>query len=148
MTNRAILKRLEALEQRKRDDYKPADLSGWFAGLAVLFVAKLRKGESLLASYARGCRYHGGVAELRRIAADDPEKFYKKHAKVTTRPSPHACRGVRLPPVMPTRERVESVRQFVLSYTEPAETVALSSAAEALLQDCEKVRARLKAATS
>jgi hypothetical protein len=146
--NRTIIKRLEALEARKRDVHKPVDLSGFFAELAVLFVAKLRKGEGLLASYARGARYRGGVDELLRITANDPGTFYRKHCRIATRPSPHqASNGRRLPDIVPDREHVEKIRQFILSYTEPAEAVTLSPAAEAFLQDCEKVRARLKAAT-
>lgn len=87
--------------------------------------------------------------EFLRIAADDPGTFCRRHCRVATRPSPHSCRGVRLPPVMPTREEVERVRQFILTYVEPEPKppVELSRWAKEFLLDCEKVRARLKAAT-
>jgi hypothetical protein len=65
MNRAALVKRLEAIESKRRAITKPVDLSRFFAKLAVLFVAKLRKRhESMLVAYARACRYRGGVAEL------------------------------------------------------------------------------------
>jgi hypothetical protein len=108
----ARVARLEA--NQSVDDYKPVDLRRFFAELAILLVGKPRKNESKLTAYARGARFRGGVAELFETAHHDPDKFYRKHAKVVAYPSPHHCRGVRLPPVMPTREYVEKVRRCVI----------------------------------
>jgi hypothetical protein len=46
------------------EDYKPVDLSRFFAELAILVVGKPRKNESKLSAYVRGARYRGGVQEL------------------------------------------------------------------------------------
>jgi hypothetical protein len=85
-------------------------MSGFYADLDILLLAKPRKNESKLTAYARACRYRGGVEELYRVATSDGDRFYEKHAKVTARPSPHYRNGTREPPIVPSREHVERVR--------------------------------------
>jgi hypothetical protein len=112
---KGTLKRLENLEakraKRKADVAKSLDMTGFFADLGILFVANPKRREPVLVAYARGARYRGGVEELYRVAVNDGDRFYEKHAKATTQPSPHRRPdGVPLPPIMPSREHVEDVR--------------------------------------
>jgi hypothetical protein len=114
MNRTALIKRIEALESRK-PECKPVDLSRFFAELAVLFIAKRRKKyESMLAAYARACRYRGGVADLWEAVSDDHAKFHRKHCKVTARPSPHTCMGRPLPDIVPSHKEIEDVRRVIL----------------------------------
>jgi hypothetical protein len=112
--HKGTLKRLELLEAKhakRKADPANLDMTGLFADLAILFVAKPRKGESVLTAYARGAKYRGGVADLFEVALHEPDKFYRKHAAVTTQPSPHRrYDGAPLPPIEPSRESVEAVR--------------------------------------
>jgi hypothetical protein len=114
MMLKGTLKRLEVLEAKRvkrKADPANLDMSGVFADLAILFVAQPKKREPALTAYARGARYRKGVAELFEAAFRDPERFYRKHAAVTTQPSPHRRPdGVPLPPIVPSRESVEAVR--------------------------------------
>jgi hypothetical protein len=128
--NRTILKRIEALESRRRDEYKPIDMSGLYAHLDVLLIGKRTP---MLRAYAKRCRYRGGVEKLMRIAADDPGRFYRKHVKIAMNAS---------------RDAVERIRQFVLSYIEPApdKPAVFSPAARAFLAECDVIAERLKAA--
>jgi hypothetical protein len=102
--NKGTLKRLENLEAKRakrKADPANRDMTGIFADLAILFVAKPRKGESVL--------------ELYHVATSDGDRFYEKHAKVTTRPSPHRRNdGTPMPAITPSREHVEDIRRKVV----------------------------------
>jgi hypothetical protein len=115
--HKGALKRLELLERKRakrKADPVSIDMSGFYADLDILLVAKPKKREPVLTAYARGARYRKGVAELFEAAFRDPERFYRKHAAVTTQPSPHRRPdGVPLPPIVPTREHVEDIRHKV-----------------------------------
>jgi hypothetical protein len=115
--SKAILKRIEALESARaarKAEPTAVDMAPFFADLALLLVAKPRRRESLLTAYCRGARYRKGVTELFEVAFHNPDRFYSKHAAITTRPSPHRrADGKPLPPIVPSREHVEDIRHKI-----------------------------------
>jgi antitoxin (DNA-binding transcriptional repressor) of toxin-antitoxin stability system len=124
MNRAAILKRVEALEGRKRETHKPVDLSRFFAQLAVLFVAKRRKGhESMLVAYARACRYRN-VEALFEAAYHNPDNFGRKHVKATAYPSPHTRQGKPCADIVPGRDEVRAARRVILEEFLKEEIVA------------------------
>jgi hypothetical protein len=130
MNRTALLKRISALESRKATAFKPPApiLYGSVAVAIIAYRGKRKVRDGLLASYARACRYKGGVSEM---LAATPDVFAKKH--------------LRQKPPWSAPENVADAHRYVLSYIEPTGPVEPTPAVAAFLQECRDKAERLRA---
>ena len=56
---------------------------------------------------------HGFAVAGTAVALGDPDRFYEKHCRATTRPSGATQGGKRLPDVVPSFEDVERIRRII-----------------------------------